>query len=951
MQLADLLAVLRDEFETAAADIDDRLVAWMGDEPAQAPVHCEGLVDTLNRLATVVRLVGLEGQGQAFDWLRDAAQLFALSDDASMADGLGWLMLWREPLATAIQNPGSEESAQIVVEYLSAGPMPLDAAHGAHLLQLLRRAPQLDEESVAEHAAQFAPPSLDDVALDVPADADPALVEQFLHDAPGQLARLAEAVEALRRGAVPAEQLEAAQRLAHTFKGSGNIIGIRGVARLAHRIEDLIEFAQGQEGRLPAPIAADLSVATATLDQMVYALRGEESPPEPALALAQLGRLVDWVRAIDDGEWEARLSEQAPFAEPAREPDVAPSGAAAKSAPVLAVAGRSAAPERTAALPAAETEAQAQIRLPANRLDALVRRAGQALVRHSRVAERLQQAEQRLEAAAASQALLTERLRMLELQIERQGVTLSERAQAAGFDALEMDRYSELHTLSRFVAEAAADSLELVNQARDAQRQTLQDLPEHERGLRASHRELMQARLLPFSHIAARLRRNVLQTAHATGKSAQLQLEGEAVMLDSDVLERLTDPLLHLLRNAVDHGLESPDERALLGKPTEGTVTLSVRGDGPMVEISVRDDGRGLDHDAILRKAQSLGLVAAGQARPDNAQLARLILLPGFSTREQVSDISGRGVGLDVVAQRLRALKGELDIHSEPLAGTRFQLRLPSSLGSGVALVVEAAGERFALPAEGVRMGVAASMGTRVGDELQVEQQRWPSDALAARLGLSEDEAIDREARAAVVLHSGSQERALRVDRVLESRELILQEPGQLLRRLPAVAGAALRADGRVMFLLDPAHLVQPAAQLDEAARGQLRRRQQQQRRRLLVVDDSLSVRKGLTQLLADAGYAVRGARDGFEALQMLDAEPSELVLTDLEMPNLNGLELTRALRADTRWASLPVIMLTSRATDKHRASAREAGVNGYLTKPYTDEALLGEVRGLMMGA
>ncbi len=990
MQLTDLLDVLRDEFEHAAADVDDRLAAWLGDEPANAPVHCEGLVDTLNRLATVVRLVGLHGQATALDILRDAAQILALSDEATMAEGIPWLMMWRDPMATAIHNPASAESAQIVVDYLGAGPMPPPPDLSAELFELLLLPPKLDEEDEAALAARFTAPKPEDVSLAVPGEVDPSLFESFLADAPAQLARLAQDVHLLVNSSrhdglpVPAARLEEAQRMAHTFKGSGNIIGIRGVGNLAHRIEDLIDFAMRQGGVLPAAMARDLELATATLDQMVYALRGEEQAP--ALALDHLTRLVDWARAIDDGSW-AELVEidadtlaglMAPAPAPAPAPlavaDLAPTPvalatqpmqgpavlrAAAPSPALAPVAARlpvDPAPEAVATADAgAAAEPEAQVRVATARLDKLVRQAGQALVQHSRQAERLLQVEQRLAAAQASHELLMQRLRQLETQLERQGVSLTEKADVAAkvgsnFDPLELDRYNELHTLAHFVHELAADSQEMTLQAREETRLALLAQTEHERNLKASHRQLLGARLVPFRNIAARLRRNVLQTASATGKQARLSLDGEAVMLDSDVLERLTEPLLHLLRNAVDHGIESPSEREMLGKPPEGTVHLQVRAEGPLVRLQCSDDGRGLDLDAICRKGQSLGLIPTGE-RPNDDALARLILLPGFSTREQVTDVSGRGVGMDVVAQRLRALKGELDIHTEPLRGTRFSLALPSSLGSAHALVVEVAGERFALPVEGVRMGVSASQGTRTHGpdaRLLLDDESWPCIPLATLLGLAEKDGVDAIARPAVVLRSGRDERAVLVDRVVESRELILQEPGSLLRRLPGVASAALRADGRVLFLLDVGHLVQPRTAIDGAGLQALRQRQRVERRKLLVVDDSLSVRKILGQLLTDAGYAVRTARDGFEALQALDQEPAEAVLTDLEMPNLNGLELTRALRTDARWQELPVLMLTSRATDKHRASALEAGVNAYLTKPYTDEDLLARVRGLL---
>jgi chemotaxis protein histidine kinase CheA len=931
MRLDDFLAVLRAEFAQAADDIDAALAAWMSGDPSHALMHCEPIAAVFDKLASVVRMVGLEGQALAIEQLRDGAQLLALSDEQAMAEGLGWLAMWREPMAAAFEQPGDAAAAQAIVDHLAAGPAPLPGEMSADLCRLLCQPPELPREDSETRAAAFTMPGDDDVSIAVPEDVDAGLYETFLADAPNQLALLGDTIRVLARGPVEMAQLTEAQRVAHTFKGSGNIIGIRGVGRLAHRIEDLLDFALAQGGALPPPMARDLERAAATLDQMVYALRGEEEAP--ADAINHLKALVDWARAIDNDSWAERVAADTRPEVPATAPDRAPPEAALRN-----TAGAAA---------TAPAEAEAQVRIGAQRLDRLVRRAGQHLVLQGRLADQVRRLDERLAGMIASHRSLETRLRELQAQIDRQGVSLQARADhEGGFDTLEMDRYNELHTLTRFVAEMAADGLDLAQSARIDARETAAALAEHERGLKAQHVELLGARLVPFRHIAARLRRNVSQTAAATGKRVQLVIDGEQTQLDGDVLERLTEPLLHLLRNAVDHGIESPEDRQLLGKPAEGTVQVSVSRNGQTVHIECRDDGSGLDLPAIHAKAVALGLVDAN-AEPDADALARTILLPGFSTRDAVSDVSGRGVGMDVVAERLRAMKGHLDIATDMLVGTSFTLRVPATTGSAHALIVEAGRERFALPTEAVVTGIAAAQGVLRDGRLHVGDRHWRSTPLAPLLGLA-DRAPSNGARPAVVVRVGREEVALIVDRVLEARELILQDVGPLLRRLRGVSSGALRSDGRVMFLLDTDALAGAGHAVNADAAQVLRQRLRTERRRALVVDDSLSVRKTLSQLLADAGYEVRTARDGFDALEVLSREKADIVLTDLEMPNLNGLDLTRRLResADTR--SVPVIMITSRGTDKHRAGAEQAGVNAYLTKPYSDGELLGRVHELL---
>jgi HPt (histidine-containing phosphotransfer) domain-containing protein len=310
MRLEDLLAVLRDEFAQAADDIDAALGAWMGDEATNAPAHGEALFGTFTKLAEVSRMVELEGHAQVIEQLRDAAQLIALSDEQAMAAGVGWLAMWREPVAACFEQPGNEQAAQAVIEHLALGPVPPSDESAAELRALLCTPPELPVDPDYQ-ATAFAAPDDDDVSIAMPDDVDAGLYETFLAEAPDQLARLGDTIRELARGPVDVSRVVEAQRVAHTFKGSGNIIGIRGVGQLAHRMEDMLDFAIVEGGTLPQPMARDLERAAATLDQMIYALRGEEEAPTDALAL--LGTLVDWARAIDDGTWPecvmARLDE------------------------------------------------------------------------------------------------------------------------------------------------------------------------------------------------------------------------------------------------------------------------------------------------------------------------------------------------------------------------------------------------------------------------------------------------------------------------------------------------------------------------------------------------------------------------------------------------------------------------------------------------------------------
>jgi len=438
----------------------------------------------------------------------------------------------------------------------------------------------------------------------------------------------------------------------------------------------------------------------------------------------------------------------------------------------------------------------------------------------------------------------------------------------------------------------------------------------------------------------------VRQTAAATRKQAQLLVVGQDILVDADVLNQLLDPLLHILRNAVDHGLEAPAERTSAGKPAMGTITLTVTRRGQVVTVQVSDDGRGLDLDVIHGKALERGLVGP-DARLSDAEIARLTLLPGFSTRDAVTEISGRGVGLDVVATRLRALAGSIDIRSQRGAGLTIELRFQASLVATHALFVRDGGQVFGIASHTVRRAIpAVAVGlAHEGDAIfaMTEDGRVPAHELAALTGLAP--ATSPEKRNLVLVDTETGPMGVLVDAVLDASELVTRPAGRYLKRIPGVSGIGLLGNGSVIPLLDVAELLRAPREQSLRTAAEARAQAQSQRRsRVLIVDDSMSVRRAIASLLEDQGYDVVLARDGLEAVKAMDIQRPDALLTDLEMPNMNGLELTAHVRARAEYAALPVIMITSRSMDKHRRQAMSSGVNVYLTKPYTDHELLQHV-------
>jgi chemotaxis protein histidine kinase CheA/ActR/RegA family two-component response regulator len=931
MNISDLLTLLHEEF---ALDVPMAMQAALDsvDQPDRAAQLLEPVVSYVERSVQASALVSLHGWGSYLSQVSQFAQLQMMAPDVA---SLQWLTGWTAPALSYLKSPATASSSKAIIDYLKACPQSTDDAALMQLHEQLLVPPTLAAEEAAEALAVLEDATLADVSLQTD-DVDGGLLSAMLQDAPEQLERLAGFLDELAAGFANAAYLVEAQRIAHTFKGSGNIIGLPGIARISHRLEDVMEWTleQVQAGH-DCNLAAvrDMRFAVDILSHMVAHLQGETAPPRDSVECLQ--RLIDWVKWIRNDQ--AQL----------------------QSPPALSVSHASHHLSTNPTQMSVGTQSDSQnadvqmLRVGVDRLSRVLRRATQSIVAAQRVGQLVRVANDRLANIETNHVELSRRLRELEQTVDKQVVQLRGLKEAGeNFDPLEMDRYDALYSLSRFVTEAVQDELELARQARKQVEAAQQIVRDEDQMQREQHHDLLAARLVPVKSILPRLKRNVAQTAASTQKQAQLIIAGESTTLDADVLTRLTEPLLHLLRNAVDHGIESPEDRQMLGKPTTGTITLSFRRVGQDVEMICEDDGKGLDLPTIYDKAVEYGLIERG-AQISEDEIQRLILRPGFSTKGEVTEVSGRGVGMDVVNDRVSGLKGRLDIESTPYGGSRFIVRVPVSSGAVQALIVRCAQEEVALPSDLVVQALAADEASILQSASGIMLLRhldhdYPVYSLGVWLGFEEVAEIELKNKPAVLCRGATQTIALVVDAVVDARELILQDVGRLTRRIAGVVGGALRNDGKPMFLLDTAALERASQTVRRAGSSlMMRRRMAVQRTRVLVVDDALSVRRSMEQLLGDAGYEVISAADGFLALEAVRDRSPAIVLTDLEMPNLNGLELTKRLRELPQFMGTPVVMITSRASDKHRDLAQEAGVDLYLTKPYTDATLIEHVKRL----
>jgi two-component system chemotaxis sensor kinase CheA len=521
-----------------------------------------------------------------------------------------------------------------------------------------------------------------------------------------------------------------------------------------------------------------------------------------------------------------------------------------------------------------------------------------------------------------------------------------------------------LDELVRLVGEASAAALRVGRLVTDRLGDEPVGVPElHEltRALESLQERTLQARMVPFGTIAEPLRRASRDLARSLGKVVELELSGQETELDRGVLEQVADPLLHLVRNAIDHGIEPPEARLAAGKPAQGTVRVHAMQLGSEVVVTVADDGRGIDLERVRERAGANGdsLVGVG-----DEEALYAIFRSGLSTAATISDVSGRGVGLDVVRTSLAAVRGRVEVHSEPGAGSEFRLNVPITLAVLPCLLVGMAGRRFAIPMHSVVSAEAAGW-TEDWVEGQVvirlRDQILPVSDLAVTLGAAAPAEAPGGDRPAVVVASMTRRHAFQVDALLGQRNVVVKDLGRLLPRLSLLAGAALEPDGSILLVLDvsglvdrarwirstggPAGAPRPAAPSAPAGPPPPAGPPS-----VLVVDDTAVVRELERSILEEAGYRVRTARDGREALAALADDAPDLVVTDVDMPYLDGLELTRSIRSDRGLAGLPVVVVTSKAADADRRRAMDAGADAYLVKGDLDQRSLLEVVGRLLG-
>ena len=754
-------------------------------------------------------------------------------------------------------------------------------------------------------------------------DIDPELLQIFIDEAHELVPSVGSAMRDWRDTPANPALGQALQRVLHTLKGSARMAGAMALGELTHHMETRVENAMSVK-TLPASLFEELETSW---DRMGLLFEQLQKPRVPEEALP----------AVAEPKKPAAAAIEAPKATPAPL-----AGAPAAAAKVVPLAER-------------ELQPKALLRVRADVVDRLVNQAGEVAIARSRIEGEMRALKAAMQELTDNVLRLRTQLREIEIQAESQMQSRQELAKESmrEFDPLEFDRFTRFQEVTRLMAESVSDVSTVHGNLANAVDETEKALLAQARLNRDLQQDLMRVRMVPFGSLQERLYRVVRQTAKEVGKRANLDIKGTQVELDRSVLERITGPFEHLLRNAVTHGIEVPDKRRAAAKAEIGEIRLELKQEGNEVQLALSDDGAGLDIDRIREKAIEKGLMGP-DATLTEAEIADFIFHAGFSTATVVSQLAGRGVGMDVVRSEVAALGGRVEMRFTRGQGTRFVIYLPLTLAVTQTVLVRAHNKSYAIPSvmveQVMQLRQEQLVAAYASRQIEWQERHYPFHYLSHLLGLPEAVAEQQRFSPTLYLRSGTNAIALHVDEMIGSnQEIVVKAIGPQLQRVAGITGATVLGTGEIVLILNPVQLAlkevaaRPAI-VHEAPKPQAVATQPT----IMVVDDSLTVRKVTGRLLERHGYIVVTARDGVEAMEKLLELVPDVMLVDIEMPRMDGFDLTRNVRADKRLARVPIIMITSRTADKHQNYAKEIGVSHFLGKPYQEDDLIEKITGFL---
>jgi chemosensory pili system protein ChpA (sensor histidine kinase/response regulator) len=854
-----------------------------------------------------------------------------------------------ESIVLPISEIESDDIAEVEIPALEM-PVPVDIAaiepndtetpaSSSSFAQSSR--PLMQEQAIAESAT-----TENTIAIKDELDAD--LLPVFLEEGQDILPQMEQLLRTWQKDPADLASVPMLLRQLHTIKGSARMAGAMELGQHMHVMESRIE----QITRHGTPTADAIDELLSRLDLGLY-MFDQLRDPDPSRPAPAVNFAVPGVEKPVN-----RMEENQP--------------GQASVIPQTAIRTISAPDTNAVAQPASAVPVH-QVRVRADMLDRLVNQAGEVSISRSKVETEVDTLRQSLSELTENVSRLRTQLREIEIQAETQITSQMAHAADREFDPLEFDRFTRLQELTRSMAESVNDVASVQQNLMRTVEGAADDLTAQARLTRELQQDLMRVRMVQFASISERLYRVTRQASKEIDKRVHLDIRGGNVEIDRSVLEKMAGPFEHLLRNSIVHGIESRAARVAAGKNEIGELLVEIRQEGNEVVMQFSDDGQGLNLTRIREKAAATGLLTH-DADISNAELQDMIFHPGFSTAQEVTELAGRGVGMDVVRAEAAALGGRISIESEPGKGAQFTIRLPLTLAVTQVILVSTGGRTYAVPSvlvEQVQQLKSNPLMSAYNDGAIIWQgNRVSIHYLSALLGDANASPVAQQYSPVVILKSGNERVAIHVDEVIGNREVVVKNIGPQLARMLGIAGATVLGSGDIVLILNPVQLAQRELQENIRAprilpsdapseMGAIAEMSVQTPSHLgtqpvqglrtqhivMVVDDSLTVRRVTQRFLTREGYQVVLAKDGVDALEQLQAITPDVMLVDIEMPRMDGFDLTRNVRSDERTRHIPIIMITSRTAAKHRNYAMELGVNEYLGKPYQESELLSHVR------
>lgn len=926
----ELLDIFLEEAQELIDSISESLDEWQKDP--ENLIQVAELQRDLHTFKGGARMAEINAIGDLTHELEELYEGLSLGKLTATDQLFDLLHICQDRLADMVNQLANQQTIKSAPELMTA-------------IQLFIAGESLDlpqENSEAEFPAEVIDEPVQSVSVaDLALEADEEVVEIFLEEAEELMEELDAAIQQWKDEPDELSHNESIQRVLHTLKGGARIAGLSEIGDLAHNMEDELQ------SRLTKKQSGDSALFNHLHQQS-------------DLIASRFENVQVWLNQIG----QAPIAEASP--EPVQVEQAAEQASNVVSLPVAKQAQKAAqetAPaQKTAQAQQARIQPQEMVKVPAELLDGLVNLAGETSISRGRLENQVTDFSYTLEEMDATLERLKDQLRRLDIETEAQ--VLFRREQQGpdyeDFDPLEMDRYSQLQQLSRSLVESASDLMDikstLTNKTKDAETLLLQQ----SRVNTELQEGLMKTRMVPFSRLVPRLRRIVRQVSQELGKQVELHVNNAEGEMDRSVLERLISPLEHMLRNAVDHGLESQAQRQAAGKPEMGNIYLNLSREGGDVVLTLGDDGAGINLDAVRNKAIERGLLEENVKLPDE-DILQFILQAGFSTAEKVTQISGRGVGMDVVNSEIKQVGGSVVIASEVGKGTQFTIRLPFTVSVNRALMTKVGEALFAIPLNSIE-GIVRISSKNLRELYKQEKpvyfyggRQYQLDYLGKLLRDENSVRLaDTNAPMPVVLVRGATPAAIQVDTLMGSREIVVKTLGPQFNSVLGVSGGTILGDGSVVIILDLPNMMRHVNSLEYKQHIQLDHQAEAKLEAIsehitsvLVVDDSVTVRKVTTRLLERNGMEVRTAKDGVDALEVMQDYVPDVVLLDIEMPRMDGFEVATQMRHHSVLKNVPIIMITSRTGDKHKERALSIGVNEYLGKPFQEDNLLSTIKGI----